>query len=58
MFQKTTKYIFLDQLGKSENTGKVVLSRFDSETSLIIKINVSPVNVDEILLQQHKNNET
>ena len=41
---------------KSKITNKVVLSKFDSETTLIIEADASPVDVDAVLLQKHKNN--
>ena len=41
---------------KSRITDKVVLSKFDSEATLIIEADAPPVGVGAGLLQKHKNN--
>ena len=41
---------------KSRITDKVVMSKFISEATLIIKVGASPVGVGAVLLQKHRNN--
>ena len=41
---------------KSKITDKIVLSKFDSEATLIVEVDASPVGVGAVLLQKHKNN--